>query len=302
MRKFVYLVIALFVVIGISFLVFRVPNKTSDEYIYVGANNSLYQLGTFDKEQRLEGRKFKLQKQDADLVTFQVEGLTQPVALEIGRNKPFPQLTAVVSDTSLEAIQKRWLGKQIWGYGGFKMRCQITQETTIGISGELDSSMSIKSINLIRSQMLLSVSGDRAMESPNDAGNFAVTTPIMVQFEKLEGLKLTWEKGAMLPAKLEGKPLSSICPNPVGFYAADWQLKRLWSQTPAPQDIPRDSGIKRGMNRLQVAWLWGFPSLNVGTRDEVMKLDTWEYTNFPFPATIAFKNGVVSQIDIPRLP
>jgi hypothetical protein len=56
------------------------------------------------------------------------------------------------------------------------------------------------------------------------------------------------------------------------------------------------------LDRWQVAWLWGFPSIQFGTPDELMKLPEWQYENIPFPARVIFENDHVVKVDIPRLP
>jgi hypothetical protein len=92
------------------------------------------------------------------------------------------------------------------------------------------------------------------------------------------------------------------CVRPRLWLADSWEVRRiLWIHKPV--GIRESTPIVRGMSKMTVAHILGFPKL-FGTVAEMLRLDVWELPPVlpPFSARVRFRDGVVSSYDPPGQP
>jgi hypothetical protein len=278
-----------------------------NRYLYVGNPSDQYLLGQQAlTPKQLNGSVFTLTALSAQKAWFAVEGVNGDVALEFKTGQNFPGLALIISDSSLETWAGQFLGRQVWRFGGFRLECNPSSEIRETYQTNFDSSARVKRILRLAYPVELHLPGGYGGGGGSYfMGDFIATTPIAVQFEQVQGLgKIMVEgQGNINSQEIVSQFERINCDTFIELNADPWQLERLFSLNPASPRVPREKETSlMGLDRWQVAWLWGFPSFDFGTRTELMKRPIWQYENIPFPARVTFKNNKVIEVDIPRLP
>ncbi len=282
---------------------FSTAPQLGNRYLFVGKPTDQYLLGQQPlTSKQLNGSIFTLTALDSQKATFAVEGVTSPVLLELKPGQNFPGLALIIPDPSLETWATRFLGRQVWRFGGFRLECNPSSETRELYETNFDSSARVKRILRVAFPAELHLAGSYGSGNSYFSGDFIANTPIAIQFEQVKGLSKTFiEVQGVADVFSQFEHVN--CDTFTELDADPWQLERLFSLTPASPRVPREKDKSLiGLDRWQVAWLWGFPSVDFGTRAELMKLPVWQYENIPFPATVGFQNDRVVKVDIPRLP
>ncbi len=107
---------------------------------------------------------------------------------------------------------------------------------------------------------------------------------------------------APLEIKFTSESFHAPCVNPHLWLADFWEVHRvLWIH--APTHELESTAIVKGMPRLTVAHILGFPSL-FGTVEEMNQLDFWPYLPVlpPFSSSVRFRHGLVSEYQPPGTP
>lgn len=278
--------------------------RLGNRYLYVGNLSDQYLIGQQAlSPKQLNGAIFTLMGLDANKAVFAVENLNQNVTLEFQFGKPFPGLALIVPDLALESLTRKYLGKTVWRFGGFELDCFPMPKAQVQYSGTLDSQARVKRIFRLLLPSELRLAGGYSGGAFDWSGDFIASTPIAIQFDQTHGLTPTFGSSEGLSSTENAQLLNNpSCRQFTELNADAWQLERLLSLNPASSRVPRNPRSLIGLDRWQVAWLWGFPSVDFGTRAELMKRPVWQYANIPFPAQVTFKNDKVIEVEIPRLP
>ncbi len=285
-------------------LKFSTAPRLSNRYLYVGDPRNQYLLG--DKAlspEQLNGSIFTLIALDASKATFTVENLKGNVTIEFDSGKSFPGLALIIPDPTIDVLSQKYVGKKVWHFGGFALTCFPAANVQVSYQGNMDSHARVKRIlRLVIPSELHLTGGYGQGNAFMSSGDFVVVTPLAIQFEDTQGL--TKSMVGSLGDNLDGLSLfeNSNCNRFIELDADPWQLERLFSLTPASPRVPREYSSLIGLDRWQMAWLWGFPSVNFGTRAELMKLPEWQYENIPFPKSVFFSKDHVMKVEISRLP
>jgi hypothetical protein len=278
-----------------------------DQFLYVGVPSNQYILdGKPLSPEQLNGAIFTLKALEANKAVFAVENLNQNIMLEFQSGKPFPGLALMIPDPALESLATQFDGRQVWQFGGFHLECHPSSEIREMYETHFDSFARVKRMLRLAFPAELHLPGGYGGGGNSYfMGDFVANTPIAIQFEQVQGLKksLVEGQGIINSQEIVDQFERVNCDTFTELFADPWQLERVLSLNPASPRVPRKKETSLiGLDRWQVAWLWGFPSFDFGTRAELMKRPVWKYENIPFPAQVTFKNDKVIEVEIPRLP
>jgi len=208
----------------------------------------------------------------------------------------FQDLLPLADDTSLQRVRELYEGKLVWGRGGLRADCTISNNEGGGIEASGRLPFRIRRIVRVYGQASFNLGYDGPSNFDSDS-SFVAMNPLIVLFDKpaLANVRLSEQWSIGLPPKSAG--LSRAAPlEPKRcnrFYAikADvWDFERTYS-TIAPEvehpDWPANiiqaiysHDVLPGMTHDMVAWSRGYPSFwgSIGYLD---RLDAWKYPSAP---------------------
>ncbi|HEY1428800.1 MAG TPA: hypothetical protein VGF18_04460 [Candidatus Tumulicola sp.] len=189
-------------------------------------------------------------------------------------------------DASLHDAQRRFAGRDVFGYGGIVVGCPH-QFNTYGA----DTAVRVRQV--VR---------DTGPIEELWTGTTSYRDEMAPHFFAISPLRLLLEKPSAEPLSSGGSSGTSTerCP---ALVLADWQLDVTLSLT-APPPMPKLSGIypqiRKGITKNEVAWRFGYPR----TFDDLARFrraDRWVYDGSPFSSFwIAFHNGRAVTFSQPR--
>lgn len=283
----------------------RDPRQIGQTFVHLGGNAVYRQDKKEFTHAQLIGKLFTLKSLTGSGATFTVEGLGE-VTWTGDWNGNFPGLVPVAEDRALDVFRKSLIGKPVWIYGGLNARCQVTPATSANLVQSFRESVRVKRIlRLTRPQW---GGAQRYLGLDNGGADLIALTPVLVQLERPRGAKVVSASGTGDPAKngmntiFKDALTTPTCQTLNMLLADTWSLPRTFSAAPPSPRVPQQAGDVKGLDRWQYAWLYGFPSATYGPREELLTLDKWQYINIPFPITVTFTNGKVSEVVEPRLP
>ena len=285
-------------------LKFSVFPRLGNQYLYVGEASTQYlqEKRTLSPDQ-LNGSIFTLTAFDEQKATFAVEGVKGDVTLEIKPGQHFPSLALIIPDPTIAVLSPKFVGKKVWRFGGFKLTCFPMPDVQVAYQGSLDSYARIKRILRVAFSTQLHLAGGfGGGDFSSGSANFVVSTPIAIQFDQAFGLTKNTVFSQGNASETPNLFQNANCDTFTELDADPWQLERLLSLTPASPRVSRKVESLIGLDRWQVAWLWGFPSVDFGTHAELMKLSEWRYTNGPFYIHVIFEKDRVLKAEVPRMP
>lgn len=283
----------------------RDPRQVGQTFIHLGGNAVFRQGGKELGHAQLIGKLFTLKSVTGSGATFRVEGIGD-VTWRGGWNGNFPGLVPVADDPSLDIFRKTLIGKPVWMYGGLNVYCQVTPSTSADLVQSYRDPVRVKRIlRLTRPQW---GGAQRYVGLDNVGADLIAFTPVLVQLDRPKAARVVSASGTGDPAKngmnsIFKDALTTPACQTLNLILADtWSLPRTFSATAPSRRVPVEPKEVKGLDRWQYAWLKGFPSASYGPRGELLKLNQWQYINIPFPITVTFTNGKVSEVVEPRLP
>lgn len=283
----------------------RDPRQVGQTFVHLGGNAVFRQGAKELGHAPLIGKLFTLKSVTESGATFSVEGIGN-VTWTGDWNGNFPGLMPVVDDSSLDIFRKTLIGQPVWMYGGLNVYCRVTPSTSANLEQSYREPMRVKRIlRLTRPQWS---GAQRYLGLDNGGADLIAFTPVLVQLERPRTARVVSASGAGDPAKngmnsIFKDALTTPACQTLNLILADtWSLPRTFSATAPSRRVPVEPKEVKGLDRWQYAWLKGFPSASYGPREELLKLNQWQYINIPFPITVTFTNGKVSEVVEPRLP
>jgi hypothetical protein len=190
-------------------------------------------------------------------------------------------------DASLRDTQRRFVGRDVFGYGGIAVDCPSWSNIYAA-----DVPVRVREVVRDSGQIEELWTGTTARRGDDMAPHFFAVAP----------LRLLVEKPAAQPLGVNYSSGSSIARCPA-LVLADWQLDVTLSLA-APPALPKLDGtypqFRRGMTKDEVAWRFGYPR----TFDDLAafrRADRWVYDGSPFNSFwVAFKNDRAVTFSEPR--
>ena len=184
-------------------------------------------------------------------------------------------------DSSLREAQRRFAGRDVYGYGGILIGCPNRFD-----SYPADTPIRVRGIVRDVAQIEELWPGSTVSGSDEMAPHFFAAEP----------LRLLVEKPAAKPLSSGGSSGQSVerCP---ALVRADWQLG-LTISTIAPPRLAPIAGLypqfRVGMTRDEVAWRFGYPR-SFADLATIRSAATWNYDGSPFNSfSVTFRNDRVS--------
>lgn len=281
------------------------PRRIGQTFVHLGGN-AAYRQGRKDLgHTQLAGKLFTLKGVTESGATFSVEGVGT-VTWQGRWNGNFPGLVPVADDPALDVFRKTLIGHPVWMYGGLTANCQVSPSTSASLEQSFREPVRIRRIlRLTRPQWS---GAQQYFGLDNGGADLIALTPVLVQLERPRAARVSSASGAGDPANngmltiFQDALTTPACQTLNLMLADTWSLPRTFSATPPSRRVPDQPREVRTLDRWQYAWLKGFPSATFGPREELLKLDKWQYSNIPFPITVTFTGGKVSGVVEPRLP
>jgi hypothetical protein len=185
-------------------------------------------------------------------------------------------------DLHLREAQRRFAGRDVYGYGGIVIGCPNAFETYSAATP-----VHVREVVRDRGQVEELWTGTTVSGGDEMAPHFFAVEP----------LRLLVDRPAAKAQGIGGSSGSTVerCPAVV---LADWQLDVTLSLSPP---LPRmlsgthPAPLRTGMTRDEVAWRNGYPR-QFESLDAVRRSDRWEYAGSPFNSFwIEFRDGRVSR-------
>ncbi len=264
---------------------FHVPRsyRTGQRFLYLGGRGRGNPSKDYRRASRplphrqVYGRVFILTAYEKGRATFSVEGLGK-VTLRSASRTDFPGLSPILGDPGLATVQRAYVGKRVWQYGGPDVSCQPVPSTFLSFGGSPQQSLRVRRVLRVARPSDLKLAGGDGFGgyAASDQGDVMTGTPLVVQLEKPKGLYMESASGGEDLLQLTDKPNAELlrrCPPFTVLFADAWQLERTYSFTPPPPGLnPRSRLV--GLTRSQYAWRGGFPSSTFGTKARLLTLNT----------------------------
>lgn len=259
----------------------------------------------------LAGRVLTLRRVDGARAVFTVPELGEVVRVGTAGDG-LPDLAPLALDPGLPALKARYEGKQVWAYGGLRGTCSPELGLSVGVAARPHDALTVRQVLRLARPLILNAGGGPGDEVGRGADALALTP--LVFLVDAAPLEPSGSVGAVGPAserlrealRSGQKPdLTPRCGAQFPVMLPDtWAAERVFSLAAPSARVPRTPPPNLvGLDRWLYAWLFGFPSSDFGTRDELLKKAEWHYRNIPFPATVRFDAaGRVTAVDVPRLP
>ena len=272
---------------GQQFIVLVTPLTTLEKgTTFVDGN------GAYIPASRIDGRVLTLKQIEAGRIQFQDEDGPLLYLPRVADAISIPDLYPLVVDSTVRVLRTKYVGRQVWGYGGMSL---IGRGWHAGTRGGLPIAAIYRAYGYAPTlDISASVSQDLLLPS-----SFVALNPLIVRFG--------------LPRQANALPVYSPLSHDVLGYTIRsdaWDFERSYSLVSMSQAHPdwsrttisevQQGKIAIGMTKDMIAWASGFPSV-YGSIEQVQRLDTWQYTrSAPFSSTVYFHHGVVFRYDPPR--
>ena len=241
------------------------------------------------------GRVITLERIGGARMQFHAEGVDGPLYLTRANDaQSIPGLYPLADDSSVRRLRGTYLNRKVWGYGGL-----YVLDTATG-SDQTWEPLTVSGIYRARNYERTIGIGSPALWSVDLVSDFVALDPIVVTFKTPPSL--------MESPNSYNKPMDSN--TALYFTVSDaWDFERLYSLVSIQRDHPewpqsiiddiQRGRVKNGMTKDMIAWMFGYPD-SFGTKQQVRKLDTWDYdAPAPFAYTVHFRKGVVVKFDPP---
>jgi hypothetical protein len=221
--------------------------------------------------------------------------LKDGTALPLGDPRQQPQPWEVTmwwpdehgDDATLATLAKRFVGKDIYGFGGITVGCGASW----GYTYDAATPIRVRAVERDRGQFAELWPGSTANGGSDDSPHFLAADP----------LRIVVALPAARPSGTFGSRSGSIADCPA-IVLADWQVDVTIATGPPPA-LPNNNApypaIKVGMFREDVAWRIGYPH-EFGARSELDRENVWSYANTtPFGFSVTFRDNKVSSYTTP---
>ncbi len=190
-------------------------------------------------------------------------------------------------DSSLARMRRRWVGKNMYGFGGIALGCQPKWLNIYNAA----TPVRVRAVVRDRGQVEELWTGTTVHWGNDAARRFFAMSP----------LRFIVERPIAKPLGFGGSTqrTSERCPAVV---LADWQVSEMFSSVPPPKSISVQNigtPLRIGMSRADVVWLNGFPN-EFGDRVALLSQRVWAYDDGPGDAYhVTFRNGRVAAFTKP---
>ncbi len=289
-------------------------HRTGQRFLYLGGHgleNPSYRRASRPlRHRQVYGRVFTLTTYEKGRATFSAEGLGKVTLRSAKVSGPglrdFPGLAPILNDPGLATVQRAYVGKRVWQYGGPDIACEPAPGTSLNFGGSPQTSLRVRRVLRVARRSDLKLAGGYGFGgyAVSNQGDFESSSLLVVQFEKPKRIYMGSASGGEDLLQLTDKPNAELlrrCPPFTVLFADAWRPERTYSFTPPPPGLKLRSRLV-GLTWSQYAWREGFPSSIFGTKARLPTLNTWKYDSIPFPITVTFKNGRAVKRDAPRLP
>jgi len=246
------------------------------------------------------GRIVTLEQINRESMQFHVEGIDASLYLARAADAlSIPGLYPLIDDNSVRQLRVKYLGRQVWAYGGL----YVYGANSGGPTGD-----ALKITGLYRArgyapELAIGSPGSWAASALDRVSGFVALDPIVIRFQTPAALTM------------QGWFVQSVPDTAVLYWVLSdaWDFERSFSLVPisrahpdwsrATIDAIESRHVEIGMSKDMIAWMFGYPSV-YGTIGQVQKLDMWRYDEVaPFRYTVFFRKGTVVKYDAPgRLP
>ncbi|MBV8170561.1 MAG: hypothetical protein JO219_01375 [Candidatus Eremiobacteraeota bacterium] len=195
------------------------------------------------------------------------------------------------TDFALADAKNRFVGKNVFGYGGIAIGCSSQWFRTYYPT----TPIRVKSVIRDRKRLAVLWTGSTVHWGNEAALHFFANDPLRFIVD-LPKEKPAGEGGSSAPIN------NNPCPSIV---LADWQVD-LTLSTVAPPPLPSDFGasqaIRVGMSRSEVAWRKGYPN-EFGEKSALDRNETWHYRDSLLDDySVTFRNGKVNAFTTGGMP
>ncbi len=194
------------------------------------------------------------------------------------------------NDRALASLQKRYVGRVVYGYGGTWISCPPQWSKLYSAS----TPVRVRSIRRERGRITFLATGRDASASYIRGLAFVAFDPLHIVVDQP-------------PATTSPVLTNRVVEGPVGdcpaIELADWQLDTTFSLDPPPMSVPQAGllhPLRVGMSRAEVIWTRGYPN-EIGTRAMLRAEPVWHYGASPYEVyQIYFTDDRVSSFTTPR--
>ncbi len=251
-------------------------------------------------------------------LVFVVEDYPGYVFIETGQAvSDLPNLTPLVEESEASALKAKYIGKQVWCYGGPGAQC-VSSEPRMSISllGSTDTPVRIRHIERIQMPLVSLAIGQATFVGGDRSSSFVTDNPLLVILDKrfaaldFSALSYVGEDGEKLAVEVSSNP-EKYCLGLWEMLSDRWDFERSYSLTnpfkaqnkwpKKMQKAVRKGSVVIGMTHEMVAWAIGWPAI-YGKKADMLSLNDWKYDNIPSDGHVLFKNGLVVSQEWPSLP